>query len=145
MRRILFIVGIFTFGFNFSIKAQDLIVKFKSKINFGSASSIELATMDSSFVKFPHVEIRPLMIESLRRFKNLRKDRIELYSKLGIDRWTTFSVSKKIDPQKLLVELRTNPAVEYAQLNHVYHIHQLPDDPRISDQWSVRPYQRPNP
>lgn len=141
MRRILFIIGIFSFGFVFSIKAQDLLVKFKTKINFESAPSIKLAALDSALAKFPQVEIKPFIKESLRRFKNLRKDQIELYSKLGVDRWTSIDVPEKIDPQKLLAALQANPAVEYVQLNHVYHIHQLPDDPRLSEQWYIKKIQ----
>jgi len=137
MRRNFFIFWFLIFGYVHSIQAQDIFVKFRTEIDFESPQSIEQAGLDSTYAKFPQLEIKPFIKESLRRFQNLRKGQVELLSKLGIDRWTTVRVTNKIDPQKLLIELQANPAIEIAQLNHVYRIHQLPDDPRISEQWYI--------
>ena len=138
MKRCFFITLILVFILFDSIKGQDFLVKFKSKINFESARSIELAVIDSTFTRFPGVAIKPLYEKPLRSAPNLRADRAELFSQIGIDRWTTIHAPQKVDHHQLLAALQTHPAIEIAQFNHVFRIHQLPNDPQISEQWYIK-------
>lgn len=131
------IIGIIIFGLTDFIQAQDILVKFKSKAAFENQRLLELAAVDSSFARFPSLEIKPLAKLPLRRFKNLHKSQIDSFLKLGIDRWTTIRVPRGVDPQKLIAALQEHPAIEVAQMNQVYRLHQLPDDPRLAEQWLI--------
>jgi len=131
------IIGIAIFSLANFIQAQDILVKFKSNIDFEDRQSMELAAVDASFANFPSLQIKPLAKEPLRRVSNLRKG----IATTGIDRWATIRVPKGTDPQQLIAALQAYPSIEAVQLNHAYRIHQLPDDPRLAEQWLIRQIQ----
>ena len=132
LRWIFFIIGTTIIFYSTKIYAQEILVKFKNKINFYTVYSNELAALDSSFTQFPTIEILPLTSKLIRN-----KTKLELFSNLGIDRWTKIRYHKSVDPQKLISILNEHPAVEFAQFNQIFRIHDLPDDPRISEQWLI--------
>ncbi|MBN2091894.1 S8 family serine peptidase, partial [candidate division KSB1 bacterium] len=140
MRRFFLTIILIIFGYGYPIHSQEILIKLKT--NFESVESIELAKIDSAFAKFRLVEAKPLTPKSPSgMFGKLQKSRSDLYSKIGIDRWLIVNTSKQSDAQKLLNDLRSNPAIEHAQMNHVYHLHQFPDDPRMSEQWYIKKIQ----
>ncbi|MDZ7401019.1 MAG: S8 family serine peptidase [candidate division KSB1 bacterium] len=141
MKRSTFIIGIIIFGLTNFIHAQDILVKFKSKIDFENRSSLELAAVDASFANLPPLQIMPLAKRSLRRFQNLRKGIPDHFTTIGIDRWTTIRLPRGTDTQQIIAALQAHPAIEFAQVNHVYRVHQLPNDPRIAEQWLIRTIQ----
>ncbi|MDZ7333106.1 MAG: hypothetical protein ONB31_14120, partial [candidate division KSB1 bacterium] len=132
MKRSTFIIGAIIFGLANFIHAQDILVKFKSKIDFENRSSLELAAVDASFANLPPLQIMPLAKRSLRRFQNLRKGIPDHFASIGIDRWTTIRLPRGTDTQQIIAALQAHPAIEFAQVNHVYRVHQLPNDPRIA-------------
>ncbi len=123
------------------IHAQDILVKFKSKIDFEDRPSRELATVDASFARLPSLQVKPLARAPMRKQQNLRKGVPDYFSTIGLDRWTTIRVPTGIDHQQILAALQGHPAIEFAQVNTVFRLHQLPDDPRISEQWLIRKIQ----
>lgn len=141
MKRSSILTGLIIIGLANFIQAQDILVKFKSRIDFEGRRSMELAAVDASFANFPSLPIKPLAKEPLRRLPTLRKDGIDHFRSIGIDRWTTIRVPKGTDPQQLIAALQKHPAVEVAQINQVYRLHQLPNDPRISEQWLIQKIQ----
>ncbi len=56
---------------------------------------------------------------------------------LGLDRIQKIAISADMNIFDLLKELQNDPQVEYAQVNHLFRLHDLPNDPLVKDQWLV--------
>lgn len=64
-------------------------------------------------------------------FKNVKT------KNFGLDRICKISLADDSDILQILRELQNNPDIEYAQLNHVYQLDYIPDDPYIAQQWLI--------
>ncbi len=110
----------------------EIIVKFKSKIEFPQQENPKLSKLHSSFHQYQNLEVIPL-------FKSINKNPSthSIFLKIGLDRLTKIQIPSSVDPQILLSELQNNSLIEYAQFNHVYKIDDLPNDPLLPDQWLI--------
>lgn len=132
LRKSIVTIAALSLIFSFSAWAQELIVKFKNEINFLSAKSASLAKFYPDFSQFKNIEF--VQLSAISPLSDKHK---KIYSKIGINRITKITVPQGVDEQELLQQLQTSAAVEYAQLNHHFQIHYLPNDPRITDQWLI--------
>ena len=125
---------LFFFPLQLSAKnvTHEIIIKFKSKMEFSSNTKIKLSKLFSSHSNYQNLEIIPLLKSINEKSKNY-----STFSKLGIDRLTKITIPANIDPQILLIELQNNPSIEYAHFNFVYKIHELPNDPMLANQWLI--------
>jgi len=52
-------------------------------------------------------------------------------------RWTRVVLPADADVESALAQLREMPEIEAAQLNRVFHLDYVPNDPQIGDQWAL--------
>lgn len=68
----------------------------------------------------------------------INSKRYALKKTTGLDRINFCEIESEIEPQNLLVLLNDLEDIEYAIENHVYRLHQSPNDSLYSQQWYLR-------
>lgn len=119
-----------------SIFAEDnprqIIVKFKEPFKVESLHTMLSEGRDSLSLE--------LKASKIRRLFDWRYSKIaestSFYS-LGLNRFVILDIPTTINTDQFLARLGRNPGIEYAQMNHTFKIHTLPNDPRISEQWLI--------
>ncbi|MBD3290260.1 S8 family serine peptidase, partial [candidate division KSB1 bacterium] len=109
---VLCLLILFTASFSQDNSSTEIIVKFKSEMN-------------KSLRKRDYLrESKPLFLRSENQSGLNRIYKIHIDSTEKIDR--------------LLDILENDPAVEYAQRNHIFRVHTQPNDPLYSEQWYLQ-------
>lgn len=123
----IFIPGIFA-----RENSRTIILKLRQKTDFPTRQEKLLSQVSPSLSEFTNIEVKPLGKQNLKKDKHQ-----QIFSSMGIDRLTSFSVPANVNADDLLNYLIKNPAVEYAHFSHAFEIHDLPNDPLLAEQWLV--------
>ena len=55
----------------------------------------------------------------------------------NLNRWLKITISGEHELKQVIRILEDNPAVEYAQLNHIFRLDYVPNDPDVGQQWGL--------
>jgi subtilisin family serine protease/PKD repeat protein len=96
---------------------EELLVKFREGVGDGEIEAT----------------LRAHGSEEAKKFKRARNAR----HGAGIERWRHVRLTKGRDLERIVFELRRNPAVERVEPNYEVRAELVPDDPRFAEQWAL--------
>lgn len=111
----------------------EYIVKFKSNQNIDAGIREMHSNHNIISAKSLSVDVKETILSSNQKLK-IRMDSIK---RQGLDRIYLVSVPKLLDEQKFLRELKSDPSVEYAELNYIVSIDAIPNDPSFSNLYGL--------
>ncbi len=117
-------------------KNREIILKFKPSSNVSLKNAHKLQRVHPSFAQHGEIEVLPIAKLNIRN-----RQIMYIAQRIGIDRISKLQVPENANAHKLLSDLKNHPLVEYAAFNHSFQLHNLPDDPRITEQWLIEKIQ----
>lgn len=118
------------------IKSNDylpgiVLVKFRKGISKTQISSISshLSSKNLSDKSIGTSTINQLFKNSISAKTKAVIDRMAITDTIGLDRVYELRVNMKLGVEKVINELMTNPMIEYAEPNYIYHTSYVPKDP----------------
>jgi len=115
-----------------AVDSRQIILKFKQSHSLTTMNRIAAEAQDSLGATIESSSIKMLFDRP-----NSKHSRSASFIDQGLNRLVIIDLPASVNVAPILSRLQKNPDIEYAQVNHQFAIHAIPDDPLISDQWLI--------
>ena len=117
-----------------------IIVKFKKGISANQINTISSAFTSNKFNdKSADISIKQLFKNSLEAKTKQTIVPLAVEDTIGLDRIFELRIDSRMEIEKVINELLSNPLIEYAEPSYIYHTTEVPNDPLyLSSQSQLR-------